>query len=135
MSRADISQALETRLNALPNKPPIAWENLNFTPATGVGYLTAFTLFTAPEDIGLADSTVVQRGYMQVGVHWPTNTGGGAAKAKAEEIANWFPRRLTLENDGTVVVIDRTPEITGGSVEDGRYVVRVRIRFYSQMPA
>lgn len=135
MSRADITQAMESRLHALPQRPPTAWENVNFVPTNGVGYISSYTLFAMPDDVGYRDSPFIQRGYMQIGVHWPTNTGAGAAQAEAERIAAWFARGSSFVNDGTTVIIDRTPEITGGSIEDGRYVVRVRVRFFSRIGA
>lgn len=133
MSRADISQAMEVHLKNLPNRPATAWENVNFNPTTGVGYISAFMLFAEPNDVGYKDSPYIQRGYMQVGVHWPTNTGAGAAQEQAEAIAAWFKRGTSLANDGITVIIDKTPEITGGSIEDGRYVVRVRVRFFCRV--
>jgi hypothetical protein len=135
MSNKAIRQAMENRLNTLPNKPPIAWENNNFTPVTGVGYLSTFMLFTKPDDRGFRDSPYIQRGYMQIGLHWPTNTGPGAAEGKAEEVRAHFKRGTTLVASGVTTVINETPEVTGGSIEDGRYVIRVRIPFYARIEA
>lgn len=135
MSNAAIRRAMETRLNTLPDKPPIAWENNNFTPVTGVGYLSTFMLFTKPDDMGFKDSPYVQRGYMQVGVHWPTNTGPSAAETQAEKVRAHFKRGTSFEASGVTTVVSDTPEQTGGSIEDGRYVIRVRIPFYARIEA
>lgn len=128
-----IGAALETSLTNMPQVPPLAWENLNYKPVDGVAYLSTFLLLAEPDDAGFKDSPFIQRGYLQINLHYPTNIGPGAARLKAKDLRRYFARGTSLEHDGVTTVIDRTPEITGGAVEDGRYVMRVRVRFYAHI--
>jgi len=128
-----IVAALETHLRTLPELPPVAWENVNFTPVNGTPYVAPFTLFTEPDDAGFRDSSNIQRGYMQIGLHFPTNTGAGAARTLAKRLRRHFPRGSSYVAGGVKTNILATPEITGGTIEEGRYVVRVRVRFYAEL--
>lgn len=133
MSNAAIRKALENRVKTLPGDLPISWENVNFEPANDGAFVSTFLLFAEPQDLGFKDSPYIQRGYLQLGFHYPTNAGPGAAQAQAEVARAHFARGLSLKADGITTVIDRTPEITGGAVEDSRFVIRARIRFYAHI--
>jgi len=123
--------ALERRLKALAPTFPTAWDNKDFAVPTGP-FQAPQHLFAEPDDRGMKDSPYLQRGILTVVLAYPTNQGSGPANLKAKEIKDWFKRATTMVADaGFSVIVERTPEITGGSVEDGRYIVRVRIRWYA----
>lgn len=135
-----IGVALETKLKAFPGMPihpggkqALAWENTNYEPETGVPYLSTFLLFAEPDDVGYKDSPFIQRGYMQLGLHFPTNKGPGEARAMAKALRRYFFRSLSLIAGGITTVIEKTPTISGGAVEEGRYVVRIIVRFYAEI--
>lgn len=68
---------------------------------------------------------------MQVNLMFPTGGGPGAAEQRGKLLQLAFHRGLSLAADGITTVIDETPEVTGGAVEDDRFVVKVFIRFYA----
>lgn len=131
MDNNTIGATFETHLKALAPAFPTAYENTNFKPPEGPFQVPTF-LFAEPDDIGFKDSPFIQRGIMTVTLAYPTNQGSKQANAKALDIRNHFPRGLSLPlTGGGNVIVDRTPEITGGSIEGDRFIIRVRIRFYA----
>jgi len=135
MSQTAISNALEVRLNAIASPLATAWENVEFSPVGGVEYQKVDILFAEPENPTFGSGFNRQRGFMQVQLRFPLNTGRQAALARAEAIKNWFPRGLSLTDSGVTTVIEKTPEIAkGGNVED-RYVINVKIRFFANLEA
>lgn len=133
MSQAAISNALETRLSAIASPLATAWENVEFTPVGGVEYQKVDILFSEPENPVFSNTFNRQRGFMQVQLRYPLNTGRQAALARAEAIKNWFPRGLSLSDSGVTAIVEKTPEISKGGVVDDRYVVNVRIRFFANL--
>lgn len=132
MSNAKIRQACETHLHALQPPLPTAWQNTNFNPPSGP-FQAPFILFAQPEDRGYADSPFEQRGIFIVTLLYPTNQGPQPAQDRAELVRKHFERGTVLDAGGFNVIFDRTPEITGGDVEEGRFVVRVRCRFFAHI--
>lgn len=130
MSLVKIRQALETEIATFIDLP-IANENVNFSAPIGP-YASTDLLFAEPFDSGYKDSDVLQRGYIQITLHYPTGQATGEADAKAELVRSTMKRGNSYLWAGQVINVERTPEITGGQVENGRYTKRVRIRFYSQ---
>lgn len=133
MSQTAISNALETRLNAIASPIATAWENVEFTPVGGVPYQKVDILFAEPENPTFGANFNRQRGFMQVQLRYPLNTGRQAALARAEAIKNWFPRGLSLSDSGVTAIVEKTPEISKGGVVEDRYVVNVRIRFFANL--
>lgn len=132
MSNSAIRKALETKLNSILPKLPIAFENVNFAVPSGP-YQRAFVLFARPQTRGFGNAPYVQRGYMQVNLMFPTGEGPRAAEERGKLLQLAFFRGLSLAADGITTVIDETPEVTGGAVEDDRFVVKVFIRFYADI--
>lgn len=133
MSQTAISNALETRLNAIAAPLATAWENVEFAPTGGVEYQKVDILFVEPENPTFGASFNRQRGFMQVQLRYPLNTGRKDALARAEAVKNWFPRGLSLLDSGVTTIVEKTPEISKGGVIDDRYVVNVRIRFFANL--
>jgi hypothetical protein len=132
MSNNKIRKALERALKAFDPDFPTAWENVNFEPEEWP-YQSVAILFAEPENPTMGDDFYRQRGFMQVKLYYPLNVGPGTVEARAELLRTAFKRGLSLEADGVITVIDRTPEIAPGANEADRYVVLVRIRFYANI--
>lgn len=129
MSTKAIRKALETHLAAMPTVPAIAWENTNVSLSGA--FLLPTLLFSEPDDAGYRDAPFIQRGIYTIACEYPTNTGPNAAQAMAEKLRDWFGRGNSFTADSVTVKIDSTPEIGGGGIEDGRYVIRVFVRFWA----
>lgn len=133
MSQIAITKALELRLDAMTPAIQTAWENVEFTPSGGVEYQVVTTLFAEPENPVFGNTFNRQKGFLQVQLRYPLNTGSNAALTRAEAIKNWFPRGLSLANSGVTTIIEKTPEVSKAGVDGDRYVVNVRIRFFANL--
>lgn len=131
MNTVSIRAALENALAAITPALATAWENQSFTPpAASTPYQIANVLFAEPDNDTFG-SEHREIGYMQVRLMYPMQAGSGAAMTRAELIRTTFYRGATFTFGGVSVIIQRTPEILPGIVEDGRYQVLVRVRFFA----
>lgn len=132
MSNKAIRAACEAHLKALEPAFPTAWNNVNFQPPVGPYQIPDF-LFAEPDDRGFRDNPYMQRGIFSIRLFYPTNQGAGPAETKAEQLRDHFYRGLSLmTSEGFSVIFDRTPENSGGEiVEEGRFFIIVRCRFYA----
>lgn len=132
MTAPKVRQALEVALNGM--SPPIsyAWENSKFTPVVGTPYARVTLLLAEPANPEWG-SGYTEQGFLQVDLAYPLNAGPNAATARAELIRSTFYRGASFTASGVTVNIERTPEILPGRVEEDRFVVPVRIRFYSHV--
>jgi hypothetical protein len=129
VSIQSVRAALETKLNGITPALSTEWQNVPFTPVTGTPYQRAFLLPATPDNPTLGDSFYRERGIFQVSLLYPIQTGPAAAEARAQLIRTAF-KRGTVMTSGTVkVLIDRTPEIGQGRVDDDRWFVPVKIRW------
>lgn len=151
----NIRAALETALNAMSPALATAWENVAFAPVAGTPYQRINLLLASPENIEFS-RTHREIGYMQVKLMYPLQTGTAAVSARVELIRSTFYRGACIVASGshlggifnyliddmglvdswgvvdeTIVIIDKTPEVSPGSVEGDRYAVPVKIRFYA----
>lgn len=131
MSNYKIRSALENHLKATPNIPKLIWENTNVKPIEGEAEIEVYVKFAEPSDVGTAG--YIQRGYMQLNLRYPTNTGPKAAEEMGEILRARFPLASSYVKDDVIVNIDRTPEVSNGVIADGDYVVKVFVQFYSHI--
>lgn len=133
MSTVSIRAALEGALNSMTPAVSTAWENVPFTPTVGTAYQQVFVIFAEPDNAE-THSAHMELGYMQVDLMYPENTGSGAAMARAELIRTTFYRGATFSSGAVNVLVTNTPEIARGEPEEGRYPIRVKIKFQSFIP-
>jgi hypothetical protein len=133
MSAIKIRTALETALAAMSPVIQTAYENVPFTPpAQSVPFQVCHILLAEPDNSTYGREHQ-ELGYMQVRLMYPLNAGSSAAMTRAELIRATFYRGATFVSSGVSVIIQRTPEILPASVEDQRYTVIVRVRFYANI--
>lgn len=132
MSAVLCRRALEVELAAMIPAVATAYENAPFTPVAGTPYQRVTVLLAEPANLEMsADHT--EQGFMQVDLKYPLGGGPAAASTRAELIRSTFYRGASFTASGVTVHIERTPEIMPGRVEEDRYVVPVRIRFYAHI--
>lgn len=134
MSLVLVRSALEVALAAMTPAISTAYENAPFTPVAGTPYQRVFLMAAEPANPEMGRFTRDQ-GILQVSLAYPLNAGPAAATARAELIRDTFYRGLSLTSGGIVTTIERTPEIAPGRVEEDRWVVPVRIRFFANYVA
>lgn len=133
MSLSLIRSALETALAAITPVIATAYENVAFTPPAPTTPYQRVWLLTADPDNPEASNGYTERGYMQVDLCYPLGGGPAAATARAQIIRDAFKRGRLLTASSVKVTIEKTPTISGGSREEERHVVRVKIPFYAHI--
>ena len=98
---------METRLAAWANTKNlrVAYQNQNFTPATGETYLTTATLPALTDSLTLAGDHREYTGIFQVSVVTPAGKGAGAGEALADELAALYPLNDRLSKGAFIVQI------------------------------
>lgn len=130
MSLALVRAALETALVAALPGFALAFENVPFTPVNGTPYGRVFLLAADPDNLEIG-GLISERGFLQISLCYPLGAGSGPATAQAEVIRSAFKRGSSFTASGVVTTIEKTPEIGPAMVEDDRFVVPVRIRFFA----
>lgn len=127
MNPNTIDATLEQHLLALPDAPPIAWEDVAYTPATGKAYLQVNQLRNKPIEHGLALDVREDRGILQVTVVHPAGQGKVDAVSLAQKVAEHFHIGLVLELGSHYLFLDAHPAIASGYPDGGWYRVPVSI--------
>ncbi|WP_434134366.1 DUF4128 domain-containing protein [Pseudomonas luteola] len=107
MSHRIIRSLMETRLATWANTKNlrVAYQNQNFTPATGETYLTTATLPALTDSLTLAGDHREYTGIFQVSVVTPAGKGAGAGEALADELAALYPLNDRLSKGAFIVQI------------------------------
>lgn len=132
MSFLDVRAALEARLDVMTPALATAWENLNFTPPSTLPYQEVFLLPAEPDNAEFGPM-FTERGLLQVTLCYLLGAGPKAAADRAQLVRAQFRRGLSLVKNGTVVTIEKTPEIGVAQIDDARYRVPVRVRWYANV--
>ncbi|GAB2472158.1 hypothetical protein GCM10027082_24590 [Comamonas humi] len=133
MSIVAIETALEQHLLTLATPPPIAWEDVAYTPTTNQGYLRVHHLHNHPRDLFIEGGPAELPGIFQVDVVWPAGRGKVEAKQLAERVATLFAPVQNLAAGNHRIELAQTPSIAGGMPDEGWYSVPVSI-FWRAFP-
>jgi hypothetical protein len=128
---AGVSAALSGHLNAMTNKPPVAWENASYKPVEGVTFIRE-TILPSDTIQGSLGSTGYDQhlGVYQVDVFAPAGKGKGEAIQMADSIADHFKRGTDLTHNGVTVRLGNVSRRSG--LRDGSWwIVPVSIRYSS----
>jgi hypothetical protein len=131
MSQPNIRNALENALRAMAPAVDIVFENTDYAPIEGVPYIECFMLYATPGNPTMGDGFFQEIGILQANLMYPAGVGTLDAATRAELIRAAFKRGATFTDGGITVQIDKTPEIPGGKVEDGRWKVILRAPFHA----
>ncbi|MDA8114990.1 MAG: phage tail terminator-like protein [Acidithiobacillus sp.] len=129
-----IRSAFVTRLQAFPGLPSVAWENVPFTPATGVPYLQPSLLPGEPTqaEIGTAGANR-HVGIYQISIFAPTGTGIGAINTLRDGLCDHFKRGTILTYAGITVTCQKA--FPGPVIQETDWQhVPVSIRFMCDAP-
>lgn len=129
-----IRYALQNALGSM--QPPIAtaWENkpLLEVPLPSVPYQRAYLMLARPYGTNLDTRAHWQNGIFQVDLLYPQGLGAQDAEDRAALLAQVFRAGEEFIHGGDKVRIEQAPEIMPGFVENDRFRVTVKIRFYSR---
>lgn len=132
MSVVAIRAALETALNGMSPALSTAWENAVFQPVADTPYQQVHVLFATPSNPEYG-SRHQELGYVQVKLMYPLQVGTSTVAARADLIRNTFKRGSSFTSGTVTVVVNKTPEVSPGSVEGDRYAVPVKISFFANI--
>lgn len=128
----DISAALDSHLNDMVGKPPIAWENLAYEPAIGTLYARPTLL---PADVIQStlgtNGTDSNIGIYQIDIFAEAGQGKNEAVVMADTIADHFKRGTDLTYNGRTVRIRSVSRQTAINNEDGWYQIPIEINYIS----
>jgi hypothetical protein len=127
----EMRAALDSRLAAMPDLPPVAWENSDFTPVPGQPYAAVNLLPRAVANPTLSQRLRDDGGVYQIGLYFPRGTDTATCDNLAGAVQSWFNAGLILQGATIKVQIERTPEIAAGMPADDRWLVPVSVRYRS----
>lgn len=131
MSEILIRAALETQLSGIAPAIATAWENVDFLPPdVSTPYQEVHLLFSDPENPEMS-AGYREVGYMQVKLHYPIGAGSAAAATRATLVRNAFTKGMSFNTGNVVVTILKTPTIGGGSVDEDKWVVPIKVPFFA----
>jgi len=128
-----VRQALEIAVFSMAPTLATAYDNQPYTPSTSVPYQRVTLVPSMPDNATIGDGHYQERGLLFIELHYPINNGSVTAATRAELIRTTFKRGSSFTNGGVTVVIEKTPEIGQGTVQDAFWVLPVRIRFYAEV--
>ena len=129
MSHRKISAALSSRLNTLTDAPPIAFENVPFTPADGTtwlreSYLPANSATVGMEPGGSTDFV----GVYQISIYTPLDDSKFGAHQLIDDITAHFERGTVLTFDGQAVVVEQV-NVSQGLASGGWWLMPVSVNW------
>jgi len=129
---ADISNALDTRLNTLSPLPPVAWPNREYIPIVGTKWIRPALLpaDTIAATIGDTSSTDLNTGIYQVDIFTKAGEGKNDAMVQADLIADHFKRDTELTYNAHTVVIKNVSQ-SPAQINNGWFQVPVNIEYYA----
>lgn len=132
MSRLAIRNALQSAVADISGSISVAWENATFTPVNGIPYQKVNLLFAQPDNSEYG-SNYTELGYLQITLMYPLLEGTIEIDERADLIKSAFQRGSSFTADGYTVVVDRTPEISGGARDTDRWSVTIKIRWHANV--
>jgi len=124
-----IRSAFVTRLQSFPALPSVAWENIAFTPLTGVPYLRPALLPGEPTqaEIGTAGANR-HTGIYQISIYAPTGAGLAAINALRDGLIDHFKRGTTLAYSGLTIRVEKA--FTGPTMQETDWLhIPISIRY------
>lgn len=132
MSSLDIRAALEGAL-AVASPLPTAWENFPFSAPLNEPYQRATLMPARPMMLDANWNLHREQGFLQVNLCYPLEGGSSPAQARAVALQEAFFAGRSILAGSNIVVIDGTPYVAPGLVEDTLYTIPVRIFYYANI--
>jgi len=108
MSHRKISAALSSRLNTLTDAPPIAFENVPFTPVEGTTWLRESYLPATSSTVGMEPGGSTDFiGVYQVSIYAPLDDYKFESHQLIDSITAHFTRGTMLVFEGQAVVVEQ----------------------------
>ena len=129
MSHRKISAALSSRLNTLTDAPPIAFENVPFTPVDGTTWLRESYLPANSATVGLEPSGSTDFvGVYQISIYTPLDDSKFGAHQLIDDITAHFARGTMLVFEGQAVVVEQV-NVSQGLASGGWWLMPVSVNW------
>ena len=126
MSVLKTQKGLIKHLNLLVPAVPTAYEGASFNAPATIYQRLQFRI-NQPDDPVLGTGYYRERIEMQIFVNAPTNKGTGEALTRAELLRTHFKKGTTISEDGILIHILETPQISGTVAFGDRIICPVLI--------
>jgi hypothetical protein len=133
MSALLVRAALEVALAAMSPALATSNENAPYSPVVGTPYQRVTLLLAEPGQSRDGKRPLHRAGLFSRSASYPLDAGPGAATTRAELIRSTFYRGRSFTSGAVTVNIETTPEIAPGRVEEDRFVIPVKVRFYAHI--
>ena len=123
--------AFEEAINAISPTIATAYENVSFTPSSGVPYQELYDIPASNDHLFIDNSEFEGLGIFQITLKYPSGKGTKDVSNRAELYVSSFPVGRVLTKGTTKVHIIQTPKVNILGVDGDRYVVAVSINYKS----
>lgn len=123
--------AFEEAINAISPTIATAYENVSFTPSSGVPYQELYDIPASNDHLFTNSAEFEGLGIFQITLKYPSGKGTKDVSNRAELYVNSFPVGTVLTKGTTKVHIIQTPKVNILGVDGDRYVVAVSINYKS----
>ena len=129
MSHRKISAALSSRLNTLTDAPPIAFENVPFTPVDGTTWLRESYLPATSSTVGMEPTGSTDFiGVYQVSIYTPLDDYKRESHQLIDSITAHFARGTILVFEGQTVVVEQV-NVSQGMASGGWWLMPVSVNW------
>ena len=121
--------AFEEAINAISPTIATAYENVSFTPSSGVPYQELYDIPASNDHLFTNSSEFEGLGIFQITLKYPSGKGTKDVSNRAELYVSSFPCGRKLTKNGDTITVLQTPKVNNLGVDGDRYVVAVSINY------
>lgn len=121
--------AFEEAINAINPTIATAYENVSFTPTSGVPYQELYDIPASNNHLFIDNAEFEGLGIFQITLKYPSGAGMKAVSNRAELYVSSFPCGRKLTKNGDTITVLQTPKVNNLGVDGDRIVVAVSINY------
>ena len=121
--------AFEEAINAINPTIATAYENVSFTPTSGVPYQELYDIPASNNHLFIDNSDFEGLGIFQITLKYPSGAGMKTVSNRAELYVSSFPVGRKLTKNGDTITVLQTPKVNNLGVDGDRVIVAVSINY------
>ena len=121
--------AFEEAINAINPTIATAYENVSFTPSSGVPYQELYDIPASNNHLFIDNADFEGLGIFQITLKYPSGNGMKTVSNRAELYVSSFPCGRKLTKNGDTITVLQTPKVNNLGVDGDRVVVAVSINY------
>lgn len=121
--------AFEEAINAINPTIATAYENVSFTPTSGVPYQDLYDIPASNNHLFIDNAEFEGLGIFQITLKYPSGQGMKTVSNRAELYVSSFPCGRKLTKNGDTITVLQTPKVNNLGVDGDRVVVAVSINY------